>query len=162
MKDRFANWTSRGEILELMCGWRTFVQKTKANRVYGLDSSKRALRQYPHIGVRFDLNQLALFKKLPFKSERFQVVTICMGYKYPANIAAVFEEVIRIITPGGTLLMFEHTSNGFSFLKHREFDPNTCATELRARGFYPEVQMLPLTTKHGDDAYYFIQALKIH
>jgi len=92
-------------ILDLMAGWDSHIPETlKPSEVVGLGLNENELKQNADLTehVLHDLNR---DPRLPFPDNRFDAVINTVSVDYMTQPVAVFEEVARILKPGGLFLV---------------------------------------------------------
>ena len=92
-------------ILDLMAGWDSHIpESVNASEVVGLGLNENELKQNKQLTrhVIHDLNQ---DPHLPFPDAAFDVVVNTVSVDYMTQPVAVFEEVGRILKPGGLFLV---------------------------------------------------------
>jgi demethylmenaquinone methyltransferase/2-methoxy-6-polyprenyl-1,4-benzoquinol methylase len=75
--------------------------------VVALDPSLGMLRQAAGRGVRRRVRGLA--ESLPFPSQRFDMLSMGYALRHVADLRTTFEEYLRVLEPGGKLLLLEIT-----------------------------------------------------
>lgn len=75
--------------------------------VVALDPSLGMLRQAAGHGVRRRVRGLA--ESLPFPGERFDMLSMGYALRHVADLRTTFEEYLRVLEPGGKLLLLEIT-----------------------------------------------------
>ena len=75
--------------------------------VAALDPSLGMLRQAAAKGVRHRVRSFAEF--LPFPGERFDMLSMGYALRHVADLRATFREYLRVLRPGGKLLLLEIT-----------------------------------------------------
>jgi demethylmenaquinone methyltransferase/2-methoxy-6-polyprenyl-1,4-benzoquinol methylase len=75
-----------------------------------LDPSLGMLRQAAGRGVRRRVRGLA--EALPFSSERFDCLSMGYALRHVADLRTTFREYLRVLKPGGKLLLLEITPSG--------------------------------------------------
>ncbi len=95
----------RPHILDLMAGWNSHIPNTIAPaKVVGLGLNEKELRQNAALTEHriHDLNQDV---RLPFEEESFDVVLNTVSVDYITHPILLFQEVGRILKPGGLFLV---------------------------------------------------------
>lgn len=113
------NWLPNkiDRLLDVGCasGYFTIYFKNKARNVYGIDVNKefiyRAKKKYKNIDFR-----LLKSKKLPFKSNFFDVVTILDVLEHVNDDQTMINEIYRILKKDGILILSVPHKGLFSFL----------------------------------------------
>jgi ubiquinone/menaquinone biosynthesis C-methylase UbiE len=134
-------WTTGEKLLELGCGYGTFVQEARTERkeAFGLDidfsTLKAGLSVYPE--VRGDLIQGDM-AYLPFKENSFHTVVLRESLHH-VPWAKILPEIIRICRR--EILIFEPNPNGFLRLSRKiishqdqEVPPDPLVNYLRGHG----------------------------
>jgi ubiquinone/menaquinone biosynthesis C-methylase UbiE len=104
-------------ILEVACGQSGFVRElaNAGAQVTGCDFSSAALNA---ARSRFGANQAALIQgdaqSLPFADNSFDLVVSCETIEHLPRVQAALEEMHRVTSPGGRLLLT--TPNYFNFM----------------------------------------------
>jgi len=119
---RLLNGTSIGTSLEVGCGYGrlTPVLAGIAKEHVAIDVNRRALKQahkaYPD--YRF---QVASVTELPFWAACFDFVTTWTVLQHvgPGEIAGACSELVRVLAPGGTLLICEEMKARAAEQQHR-------------------------------------------
>ena len=92
-------------ILDLMAGWDSHIPNTlKASEIVGLGLNENELKQNERL-TRHVIHDLNLDPHLPFPDDAFDVVVNTVSVDYMTQPVAVFEEVGRILKPGGLFLV---------------------------------------------------------
>ncbi|MCG6911755.1 MAG: methyltransferase domain-containing protein [Deltaproteobacteria bacterium] len=93
------------QVLDLMSSWQSHLPEgLKLDRLTGLGLNEKELRRNPLLSdvLVQDLNQSV---NLPFESESFDAVLNTVSIEYLVDPMAVFEEVLRVLRPGGYFLV---------------------------------------------------------
>ncbi len=136
----------KGQVLEALSGHHSYFEPSQLREITALDGCKESLERYPYSTRRIccDVDQIADGGFFPFcDPNHFDVVSVCFGYKYPANVASLMREFRRILKPNGTLSFVESKTHGYPELKKREFTPEKIIVEFEEAGFV-KVQCLPM------------------
>jgi demethylmenaquinone methyltransferase/2-methoxy-6-polyprenyl-1,4-benzoquinol methylase len=75
--------------------------------VVALDPSKGMLSEGKKMGVQNAAQGLG--EKLPFDDNTFDMVTMGYALRHVADLGALFEEYLRVLKPGGKILVLEIT-----------------------------------------------------
>jgi SAM-dependent methyltransferase len=95
----------RPAILDLMAGWDSHIpEKLRPSEVVGLGLNENELKQNKAL-TEYVLHDLNRDPRLPFPDNRFHVVLNTVSVDYMTQPVAVFEEVARILKPGGLFLV---------------------------------------------------------
>jgi len=95
----------RPAILDLMAGWDSHIpEKVRPSEVVGLGLNENELKQNTAL-TKYVLHDLNRDPRLPFPDNRFDVVINTVSVDYMTQPLAVFEEVARILKPGGLFLI---------------------------------------------------------
>jgi ubiquinone/menaquinone biosynthesis C-methylase UbiE len=103
---------ARGEVLELACGTaRNLPYYAPQAKVTGIELSPEMLAlgkaRAEELGRPADL-RLGDAQDLPFEDESFDTVTCTLGFCTIPDTGAAAAEALRVLRPGGQLLMLEH------------------------------------------------------
>jgi len=92
-------------ILDLMAGWDSHIPKTlKPSEVVGLGLNENELKQNAGL-TDYVLHDINRDPRLPFPDNRFDAVINTVSVDYMTRPVPVFEEVARILKPGGLFLV---------------------------------------------------------
>ncbi len=92
-------------ILDLMAGWDSHIpQSIKPERVVGLGLNENELKKNRDL-TEFVIHDLNENPRLPFPDDTFDVVINTVSVDYMTQPVAVFEEVGRVLKPGGIFLV---------------------------------------------------------
>jgi len=92
-------------ILDLMAGWDSHLPQTvKTARVVGLGLNENELKQNPVL-TEYVIHDLNKEPHLPFDDNTFDVVTNTVSVDYMTRPIDVFQEVGRVLKPGGLFLV---------------------------------------------------------
>jgi len=112
MLDDMVGEESYERCLDIGCGfgYRTAWLSEFASDVYGIDPSKLALSEGKPYYPEFEFLQGAA-QTLPFADNSFDLVTtwVVLLHVPPTEINGVGAEIRRVLSPDGTLLLFEET-----------------------------------------------------
>ncbi len=93
------------QVLDLMSSWQSHLpENLKLGRVAGLGLNEKELRRNPSLSewVVQDLNQSVT---LPFENSSFDAVVNTVSIEYLVDPLTVFEQVLRVLRPGGYFLV---------------------------------------------------------
>jgi len=92
-------------ILDLMAGWDSHIPETlHPSEVVGLGLNENELKQNKAL-KKYVLHDLNREPRLPFVDNQFDAVINTVSVDYMTQPVAVFEEVSRILKPGGLFLV---------------------------------------------------------
>jgi len=92
-------FTARGRVLDLMSSWVSHFRQGPAGLVVlGMNPVELAANPQAAGAVVADLNRSPA---LPFADASFDAVTCCVSVDYLVQPLEVFDEVARVLTPGG-------------------------------------------------------------
>jgi len=90
-----------GDVLDLMAGYNSHIRNSSNYRqVIGLGLNKEELLQNKHLTQRV-LQDINLLPTLPFQSSFLDAVLISFAVQYLTKPYEIFEEMGRILQPGG-------------------------------------------------------------
>jgi SAM-dependent methyltransferase len=93
------------EILDLLTGEETLVPESmEPSRLVGLGPSEDALSRNPRLTERV-VHQVNQEDRLPFDGESFDAVISSFVIPYVQDAAGLFDEVARVLKPGGLLMV---------------------------------------------------------
>lgn len=112
-------WTPprRRALLDAGCSWgdSTRWYARKAERTAGIDvdagTVAAARRRYPEIDFR-----TGRLEALPFESGAFDAVVCCDVLEHVGDELAALDELYRVLSPGGTLVLSTPNAGLFSFM----------------------------------------------
>jgi ubiquinone/menaquinone biosynthesis C-methylase UbiE len=111
-------------LIEIGCGKGHFLRRIRQissvrRSLVGIDVSRAIYSLPPHelMGVQAD------GEFLPFRSGCAQCVVYDGALHHMIDYPTALREAIRLLEPGGLLLIFEPTTSWFSQLAHRLLDP---------------------------------------
>jgi len=96
---------SGAKVLDICSSWTShYPSGWSGHRVAGLGMNKVELRKNPHLTehIVHDLNQRP---KLPFEDKSFDFVTNAVSVDYLVHPREVFDEIWRVLRPGGVAVM---------------------------------------------------------
>jgi SAM-dependent methyltransferase len=94
-----------GQVLDLMASWQSHLPPTAVyDAVVGLGLNAVELEANPRLTERIvqDLNQSP---SLPFASAQFDTIVCSLSIEYVTQPQALFTELVRILKPGGRLVI---------------------------------------------------------
>jgi ubiquinone/menaquinone biosynthesis C-methylase UbiE len=105
------NIGSDSYVIDIGCGHADFlgVVYARAGNVYGIDPDLQALKN--NMTIQQVVNGMA--DNIPFKDEYFDVVTCAWVLEHLENPEDVFNEIYRILKPGGKLIFL--TPNALNY-----------------------------------------------
>lgn len=101
--------------LDLACSWFSFLPKDhleKCKTVVGIGTNPVEMQQNKQL-TQFYALDISNNPKLPLESSSFDVVTNALSVDYLNNPAAILEELLRILKPGG-IAVFSFSVRPFS------------------------------------------------
>ncbi len=105
-------------------------------RVIGLDLSKGMVREAVRRTAQF-ANRLTFMwqdaSQLPFRENTFDAVTCIEALEFMPDPPRVLDELIRVLRPGGVLLITNRVGPDARFLPGRAFDPDRFEKMLEER-----------------------------
>lgn len=105
-------------------------------RVIGLDLSQGMLSEAVHQTAQF-ADRLTYIRqnasKLPFERDTFDAVTCIEALEFMPDPLEVLDELVRVLRPGGVLLITNRVGSDAKFLPGRAFDPDRFEAILRER-----------------------------
>lgn len=120
----FLDQAKPGLLLEIGCGKGHLLRRIRevsrvSRRLVGMDIS-RAVYSLPALGF---VGVQADGEALPFRSECASCVIFTGSLHHMIDYVTALHESIRLLEPGGSLVVFEPTISFFSQLAHRVLDP---------------------------------------
>src|SRR5215470_2273432 len=147
-------------ILDVGCGGGATVRKLAAvaaeGKVYGIDHSEQSVavaRRTNRQGIaegRVEIRQASV-SGLPFADDLFDLVTAVETHYFWPDLPADMREVLRVLKPGGTLIIIAEASKGGQYdkvvRKLAEFTNMAILSvdeyrELFSKGGYADVQII--------------------
>jgi malonyl-CoA O-methyltransferase len=133
--------TRPNKILDVGCGKGRYLLNLLSEKIgkelYGIDISLRVMANiasFPAIKVK----QGSLLN-IPYSNSSFDFVYTCEALEHCINLDAALEELKRVITPGGHLLIIDKNKEKLGFLQIEDFeqwfDPTVLAEKLKKIGF---------------------------
>jgi SAM-dependent methyltransferase len=115
-------WLDLGCGHQILPAWRGEAEKRLAGRgraLVGIDYDLPSLRTHPHLRlkVRGDI------ATLPFRDRSFDLVTANMVVEHIENPERQFEEVRRVLKPGGLFLLHTPNARGYPVLMGKLVPP---------------------------------------
>ncbi|MFW6135501.1 MAG: methyltransferase domain-containing protein [Chloroflexota bacterium] len=126
-------------------------------RVIGLDLSRGMLRQAVRRTAQFADRLTFIWQeagRLPFEDSAFDAVTCLESLEFMPDPEHVLEELVRVLRPGGVLLVTNRVGPDAKFLPGRAFDPDTFEDMLR------ELPLEEVKTKRWQVDYNLVWAVK--
>jgi len=105
-------------------------------RVIGLDLSRRMLQEALRRTAQFADRLTFIWQdasQLPFEDDTFDAVTCIEALEFMPDPIHVLDELVRILRPGGVLLITNRVGSDARFLPGRAFDPDRFEEILRER-----------------------------
>lgn len=107
------DWLEVGCGHQILAPWRAQEERQlveTAGRVIGIDFDLASLRQHPHLRhrIRGDIN------RLPFANGSFDLVTANMVVEHLTNPKTFFQDVQRVLRPGGTFIVRTPNRSGYT------------------------------------------------
>ncbi len=134
-----------------------FRQPPFRGRVIGLDLSRGMLRQAVERTAQFADRLTFIWQGascLPFQNNTFDAVTCLEALEFMPDPRLVLEELVRVLRPGGILLVTNRVGRDAKLLPGRAFAPDTFETML---GSLPLEQ---ITTRSWQVDYHLVWAVK--
>lgn len=134
-----------GKVLDYGCGTGTFLTRIgdRASERWGVDLDEDALAEASRSGAT--VRAISPGKPLPFSDGQFDTVIIMEVIEHVADERAVLSELLRVLAPGGRLLLTTPHKGTLTFLDPGNFKfvaPRLHEfihrTLLRQRGYYEE------------------------
>lgn len=131
---------ARGVVLEAMCGFTAYIDNAPhIAEVVALDFCREALERYEmpdRKRVLFDMDSIANGAQMDFiADEAVDTVSITLGVNYLSDTRPVYEELRRILRPGGNVLIFGSMSCGYQDLVTSRFSAVKEVVALQDTGF---------------------------
>lgn len=106
LRDYYAQHLPREAVLlDLMSSWRShYPPDLKPEQVIGLGMNDEEMRENPQLNeyIVHDLNRNP---RLPFADQQFDAVTCAVSVQYLTQPVEVFQEVNRVLKPGGIFIV---------------------------------------------------------
>ena len=154
----------KGNILEAMCGFNSYLAPSPDRNVVAMDYCREALERYAYPErprILFDLNSINGRGIKFFQKGKFNYITICFGFQYLYRPDAVFREFNRILSKKGRLYLVENPVQHYEDMSCRYFSPESCSYYLKQAAFKTvNVEELPIAEKWERGRYYLIEAIK--
>jgi ubiquinone/menaquinone biosynthesis C-methylase UbiE len=130
-------------VLDVGCGGggaiRILSEKAAEGKVYGIDHSIDMVRLARHVNKRFiesgrvEINHGSV-SQLPYSENMFDTVTAFETIEFWPNLSEDFKEVIRLLKPGGVLLIVNrHSRAEKKESKWAKFQQINTSNEYRKR-----------------------------
>jgi SAM-dependent methyltransferase len=155
----------KGNVLEAMCGFNSYILPSPDCKVTALDYCQEALERYAYperTRILFDLNKGKSMNF--FQNEEFDIITICFGFQYIQDPKTVFREFNRILSENGSLYLVENPRQHYEDMSCRPFSPRNCASFLKKGRFKKiTIKELPIAEEWEIERgghYYLIKAKK--
>ena len=156
------------EVLDLGCGYCSFINNVKAKKKYAIDASAIS-RQYAADDVDVRIGDAGVSLK-KFKTAGLDVVFASNFFEHLDQPAfdKVIAETARILKPGGTLIVIQPNfqyayRNYFDDYTHKQIFTHTGLSDrLKAEGFgigACRPKFLPFSMKSGMGAFYWLIGL---
>jgi ubiquinone/menaquinone biosynthesis C-methylase UbiE len=116
--------TATGAVLDVACGTgENFSYLGRATSITALDLSpemvREADRRRREMGIEIEL-MVGDAQELPFSDGTFDhVVSAFSSCTFPDYVAA-FQEMMRVVKPGGRILLLEHGRSGVGWIARRQ------------------------------------------
>jgi SAM-dependent methyltransferase len=89
------------QVLDLMSSWQSHIpERHRLERVVGLGLNQSELKHNSQLD-QYVIHDLNSDSKLPFETDTFDVVLCTVSVEYLIDPLAVFNEVARVLKPGG-------------------------------------------------------------
>lgn len=154
----------KGNILEAMCGFNSYLISSPDRNVVAMDYCREALERYAYPErprILFDLNSINGKGIGFFQKEEFDAITICFGFQYLEHPEVVFREFYRILSKNGRLCLVENPVQHYEDMSCRSFSPENCSSYLEQAPFKTvHFEELPIAEKWERGRYYLIEAIK--
>lgn len=135
-----------------------FRQPPFRGRVIGLDLSRRMLRQAVRHTAQFGDRLTLIWQDavcLPFEGGTFDAVTCLEALEFMSDPQRVLEELVRVLRPGGVLLVTNRVGRDARLLPGRAFSPDTFEEMLR------ELPLEQVKTRSWQVDYNLVWAIKV-
>ncbi|MGC9399470.1 MAG: methyltransferase domain-containing protein [Anaerolineae bacterium] len=106
-------------------------------RVIGLDYARNMLHEAVRMTTPWSERVAFVWKdasELPFPDDTFEAVTCLEALEFMPDIERVLRELVRVLRPGGLLLISNRIGKLASFLPGRTYDKGAFEALLRAQG----------------------------
>ncbi len=124
-----------GEVLDIGSGLVNYFSGMPVN-VTALDASIENLERNPHNRrVKADVNEVIRGKKLPFKANSFDTISMFFFENYLVDSEKTFRDVSRILKKGGRFIIVGSPQAGFETEQKRSFDSKRISQLLQRTGF---------------------------
>ena len=91
-------------VLDLMSSWQSHIPEVKLKRLAGLGLNEEELRKNPLL-TDFTVHDLNKTPRLPYADGSFDAVINTVSVEYLTDPIAVFQEVGRVLKPGGKFIV---------------------------------------------------------
>jgi SAM-dependent methyltransferase len=125
----------RGLVLEAMSGYETCIKPRNDLTVMALDYSKEALKRYSVVNrerILLDLNSGAIHE---IPENYFDSISLSLGFKFLSDPIETSRQFLRILKPGGKLLILDSQHRGYAHAAKRSFSGEVCMQTLRMARF---------------------------
>lgn len=115
----------KGKLLDVGCGTGLVLKELlgKELELYGIDFSEKAIEYAKNQKLNIAFKYASVYQ-LPFESSMFDTV-ICLGvFQSVENPAAALKEIIRVIKPGGNIVIRTLNTLSLSAAKAKRNNPN--------------------------------------
>lgn len=156
---------SYGRVLEAMCGFNSYIDKSdRITEVVALDFCEEALERYEYperTRILYDLERVVNGEKMDFfEDSSFQTIGVFFGIAYLTDPIPVYKEFYRILSDDGKLLIVDGTTQGYTDMLKKMFNPEDCSTAMKSAGFSTKIKHLPLKIETELGEYYLVEGRK--
>lgn len=126
---------SQGCLLDIGCGNAGYIKEIKQQMglsVIGIDSTLGMLEQASGCDDSMLLVNSCFNHSLPFKSCAFDAVISIDSIHFASDLGGLFDEVARVLRPGGFFIICTHTEDDLSRQTLGTFFPTTIDIEFPA------------------------------
>ena len=154
-----------GRIMEPMCGFRSyFGESDRITEVVALDFCEEALERYDYPErkrILYDLERIVKGEKMDFFEDgTFDTIGVFFAIDYITEPIPVKKEFYRLLSADGQLLIVGGTTQGYSDILKRNFDPEECSAYMNDAGFVTKVTELPLKEETDVGSYFLVEGRK--